>query len=393
VQLKRLGIVSDCVHFITREGDFATYNHVLLRQFEALAMHFEEVVICCPFIEEDCAVYSKYTAVNIKFLKAKPAGGDTFKAKVDIIKKIPGWVSLYRQLNKTSDIVYLRFPNNISIPAFFYFRLMGKKMFATFTGPWDTDSYSSFSTNMQILLLKYFFKGPVWVYSKFENNKPDIIKSYSPSYTEKVWMEESENVSEKIQSFATGKLRCLKMISVGSLNERKNHQYLLQTCVQLKNADIPFELTIAGTGILETELKAFIHENLLGHAVKLAGKVSYNGLRALFRSNDFVVQSPLSEGYGKVPVEGFFHGLIPILSNTSLFANEMTGNNERGFVFDVHDSSSLFKILYSIWNEDTKAWLPAFILNGRDYAKQLTIERWANEYAATVEQYFGKNKL
>jgi glycosyltransferase involved in cell wall biosynthesis len=117
----------------------------------------------------------------------------------------------------------------------------------------------------------------------------------------------------------------------------------------------------------------------------LAGKKNYTELQALYRQHDFVLQAPLKEGFGKVPVEGFFHGLIPIISNTSM-AGHITANGERGFLFNASNEGDLAKTLLSI--REKKEVLPVMVEKGRAFAKSQTLEAWAEEYYKTVTNYF-----
>ncbi len=117
----------------------------------------------------------------------------------------------------------------------------------------------------------------------------------------------------------------------------------------------------------------------------MAGKKTFTELRSLYRQSDFVVQAPLFEGFGKVPVEGFFHGCIPVINNISM-AKHMTGEEERGFVFDGTKPESLVQKLKEI--KSKMHLLPAIIINGREFAKSHTLEAWANNYYQTVIKYF-----
>src|SRR6476661_8084353 len=162
----RLGITSDCIHYRLEDGRVATSNHILKRQIDALAEYFEHVTICCPFIDlPGDASYSVYEDGKIYFIASPNVGGDTLRDKVALIKTIPIWIKLFKMVDKNSDVIYQRFPNNLNIPGFFYFYFKKKKVFATFTGSWDKDPGSSFSTRFQRFLLKNFFRGPAWVYT------------------------------------------------------------------------------------------------------------------------------------------------------------------------------------------------------------------------------------
>ncbi|HEY6975070.1 MAG TPA: hypothetical protein VH396_02205, partial [Chitinophagaceae bacterium] len=103
---------------------------------------------------------------------------------------------------------------------------------------------------------------------------------------------------------------------------------------------------------------------------------------------DYVVQSPTSEGYGKVPIEGYFHGLIPVLSSSSILANYITNFSKRGFVFDLKDPDSLFRVLKYIYCGFAKEKKMEMIKEGRLFVKDLTIDKWAKDYIEKINSYY-----
>lgn len=387
-----LGITSDCLHFLTPSGETATQTHIFKRQIEALAAYFDHVIICCPFtVMPAGASCSVYRQSNITFIPSPKVGGDRLKDKIQLLKAIPVWLKLFRQLDRQSHIIYQRFPNNLNIPGFFYFYFRNKPVFATFTGSWDKDPGASFTTRLQRFLLKHIFRGPVWVYTTQLKQKPHIICSFSPSYSQQEWNEESSHIQNRINMIEPPGHGILKMISVGTLCERKNHAYILHTCVLLKRDRIPFRLVIAGTGIRMEEYKQFIAEYGLTDDVELKGSVHYTRLQTLYREADYVVQSPTSEPYGKVPVEGFFHGLIPVLSSSGIFAKYMTDNGKRGFMFDLEDEKALYNLLRYIYYEMPASEKARMITDGRGFVQSLTIDAWAADYAARLSQLYCSN--
>jgi hypothetical protein len=67
-----------------------------------------------------------------------------------------------------------------------------------------------------------------------------------------------------------------------------------------------------------------------------------------------------------VPIEGMFHGAIPILRNVTL-AKYMTASGKRGFLFDGSDPESIAEIVCSINNKINL--LTDIIKDGREFAK------------------------
>ncbi len=382
-----LGIVSDCVHAV-KNGKTGSRVHIFVRQMEALSKHFDKVIICCPFEEIAGNNITTYKNESISFIPLTNVGGDGLLDKLKLIAAIPSWLKAFYQLNQKADIIYQRFPNNLNIPGFFYFRLFSKKTFATYTGTWANAKNEPLSYTFQKWLLKKWFRGPVWVYSTNACEGKHIYSGFSPSYSEAEWIEEDAQVANRIRRVAQEPNKILKLISVGTLIWYKNQQYLLNTCVQLKEKNIPFHLTLVGDGPLKTLYSDFIEKYGLEKEVTMTGNIDFNTLRGFYRDNDFVVQSPLSEGFGKVPVEGFFHGVIPILNNISLAAY-MTGNKEeRGFLFDAAKENALLEILQQLYEGKYEHQLADMIKQGRIFAKEQTLENWSAEMYKKVIGYY-----
>jgi glycosyltransferase involved in cell wall biosynthesis len=384
----KLGIISDCTHYKGADGRMGTENHILLRQLKALSSYFDETIICCPFGKtDDKKVLTFYDQDNVKFIELPLVGGDTLMDKIKIIKALPSWFKSFNKVNSLSDVVYQRFPANLSIPAFFYLYFKQKKVFATYTGTWLNYTGEPSTYRLQKSLLKKYFRGPVWVYTDKEKFSNRIFSGISPSYSIDEWNEETEQVRLRIEKIRNEGISKFRLITVGTLISYKNQLTILKACVILKSRNFPFSLKIVGDGPMFNELKNFIINNNLQDSVELSGKKNYLQLRDLYRQSDFVVQAPLSEGFGKVPIEGFFHGVIPVINDISL-ARQMTGNDERGFLFNGRDAENLAETLIGI--KEVVNNLPPIITKGRDYAKSQTLETWAEEYYKTVMDYFEK---
>ncbi len=382
----RLAIISDCIHMKDENGNVASENHVFIRQMQALADHFSDTIICCPFVEFSAdKVISTYTHPSIRFLPLPKVGGNSVKHKLQLIKTMPVWFSAFKKLNHSSDFIYQRFPNNLNLPGLFYFYFSKAKTFATYTGTWKNYRNEPATYRFQKWLLKNWFKGPVWAYSAEEISQTHIRKGFSPSYTSMEWAEESQQVALRIQRIKDNPDFAPVFISVGAMVENKNQLYILKAFKILLDLGFAYPLYLVGDGPLKTTFQQFIIDYGLSRHVFLTGKKTVAELRSLYRKADFLIQAPLAEGFGKAPVEAFFHGVIPLLNRTAM-ATEMTGNQQRGFLFSANDPLNLVNLIVRIQKE--RSILSNMIVNGRKYAFNQTLENWANDYFKTVNEYF-----
>jgi len=370
---KRLAIITDCIHMYDENGNVVTENHIFRKQIQAVAGMFKETLICCPFdVLSQNKVTSAYHLNNISFFPLPNVGGGTVKDKLKLISTIPVWLKAFNKANKFADIVYQRFPNNLNIPGAFYFFFKRKKVFATYTGTWSNYKGEPFTYRLQKWVLKKIFRGPVFIYTQEEPASNKLVKSFSPSFTNEEWLTEEVFVEQKINRIKNNKIAAPVFITVGSLQQNKNQQYILDAFKILHEEGFLFTLYIVGDGPLKNAYCRFIKDNGLAGKIILAGKKTDVELKELYRQADFIVQAPIAEGFGKVPVEGFCHGVVPILSNTAL-AGEMIGNNERGYLFALGNVDTLVAVIKSLKYDCDK--LPEMIKQGRKFAEKYTIDR------------------
>ncbi|QEC69097.1 glycosyltransferase [Panacibacter ginsenosidivorans] len=385
-KFKRLAIISDCVHMRNEDGMAVTENHIYCRQIQELSKHFEHTVIVCPFVAfTNESVTSVYTLPFIDFIELPNAGGNTISDKWKLIRTIPTWISAFKKAKRVSDIIFLRMPNNLSIPGFFYFKFKRAKTFAVYTGTWDNYTNEPLTYRFQKWLLKKFFEGPVWIYVNKKPADHHLLKGYSPSYSEAEWMEETEQVAKRIAEYEHTEIERPVFITVGALVPNKNQQYILETCKRLRDNGFSFYWYIVGDGYLKENYATFIEENVLQHHVCLAGKKTYTELRDLYRKANFLVQATYVEGFGKAPIEGMFHGVIPLLSKTAM-AEEMTGDGNRGFIFDTSDEHSLEQVIKRAMTARDR--FNDIITNGREYVKSQTIQSWSACIINNINSYF-----
>lgn len=382
--LQRLAIITDCLHVRTEDGRAGTANHIFLRQMEALAAPFKSVIICCPFVPGSPDTEpSLYTNPRIRFLPVPNAGGDGAAGKWSVIKTIPAWLRAFRTIQGSADVVYQRFPNNINIPGFFYFYFTKKKVFATYTGNWFAYRGEPFTYRLQRWLLKKYFRGPAGIYFDEPQARNRIFKTFSPSYTLPEWQAETKLAEQKIAKAKAGAMALPVFIAVGKLAPLKNQQYILDNFKKLHEQGLRFLLYIAGDGPLYRQYVDFVEKNGLQHCIFITGRQNYAALKDLYRRADFLIHASLVEGYVKVPVEGFFYGVVPIINRIAI-AGEMIGNNERGYIFSAQNKWELAELVASLLQTDVSST----IARGRQYAKEKTMEAWASQWHKMLKEYY-----
>jgi glycosyltransferase involved in cell wall biosynthesis len=386
----RLGIISDAHHYFDAEGKLYTLTP-LARQFEQWAGLFNEVIICAPLLSGPPSnAASPYLATNINLLPIVNAGGNTIRAKLNLVFALRDWWVALNELLKRVDAVHIRCPNNISILGLLALARSSRLRQAVYTGNWSGYQNEPLTYRLQRLVLKRYFRGPVAVYGEWPNQPPHIVPSFSPSFSLLDWQQEGAAIVRKIsclQSLSPSS-RALKLVSVGALNSNKNQQLAIHAVKILHDRLIPAELYLLGDGENRQNLEELSRSMGLNEIVHFCGRVSHDSVREFYREADFVIQPSLTEGFSKVPMEAFVHGAIPLLSNVSVNP-QIVGERDRGRYFPIDDAVTLAKQIEELAQQPRE--MVRLIKNGRDYSRILTLEAWRDHIRQMLRTHWASD--
>lgn len=383
----RLGIISDSHHYYDAKGQL--YNlTVLTRQFGCWANLFDEVFVCAPLLADSPpASHSPYQRNNIYLLPVSQAGGNTLRAKLHLGQQMSGWWRTLKTLLAQVDAVHIRCPNNISILGLLALQRTNHPRQAVYTGTWPGYAGEPLTYRWQRWFLRRFFRGPVAVYGDWPGQPAHIIPSFSPTYAQSDWEQETARVRTKIAYLerATTSSESIQLITVGSLYENKNQQMVIRLVAALREVGVQAVLHILGEGVARPQLETLTQTLGLTGQVCFHGYVPTDKVREFYRQADFVVQAPRAEGFGKVPIEAFFHGTIPLLSDVNL-SQQIVGQGTRGRCFPLGDVDFLRQELLTLWRQP--ATMAEMIHQGRTYAASLTLEAWQDHLARMLTQFW-----
>lgn len=135
------------------------------------------------------------------------------------------------------------------------------------------------------------------------------------------------------------------LLSVGELNENKNHQIVIQALAELKNPNIHY--MIAGKGPLHDYLLDLAKDSGVEKQVHL---LSYrNDVAELYKTADVDVFPSIREGLGLAAVEGMAAGL-PLICADNRGTKEYAVHNENAIVCE-HNRADEFCIAISKLND------------------------------------------
>ncbi len=138
----------------------------------------------------------------------------------------------------------------------------------------------------------------------------------------------------------------LRILSVGSLVEKKGHAYLIDACAKLKEKGGEFVCTIMGGGPDEPVLRRQIRSHGLSERIILEGAKSYSDVVNAYRTHDvFVLASVVApdgdkDGIPVVLMEAGMMGMALISTSVSGIP-ELVRDRHTGLLVEPHDSAAL----------------------------------------------------
>jgi len=112
-----------------------------------------------------------------------------------------------------------------------------------------------------------------------------------------------------------------KLLFVGWLEEFKGVYELLKVANNLHQAGYEFNLTLAGNGNAETDMKSYVEEHQLENVVIFAGWVEPNILANMMKESDIFVLPSWAEGLPNSMIEAMACGLAVVVSDVGMVSD------------------------------------------------------------------------
>lgn len=133
-----------------------------------------------------------------------------------------------------------------------------------------------------------------------------------------------------------------KLLSVGSLIERKGHILVLEVLGEL-SGKLSVEYNIVGDGPERTRLEQLVKEKGLSKIVKFHGSRPPNKIPKFMKESDLFVLPSWDEGFGVVYLEAMASGL-PVIGCKGQGIEDVIQDGKNGFLAKPRDSNSLLEI-------------------------------------------------
>ena len=155
------------------------------------------------------------------------------------------------------------------------------------------------------------------------------------------------------------------LCSLGRLERQKNHLFLIDVAVALRNRGIPFHLLIGGIGSLAGQISAAISKHGLEMQVELTGFIDRP--RDFYLSGDVFVFPSLWEGFGYALAEASLCGK-PIVAFANSSNSQVVQHKATGFLTAEGDVHAFTNAVSTLYQDPTKRNTMGHA--GRNYVKQ-----------------------
>lgn len=289
-----------------------------VREIDYLAGIFEKV-LHLAILHDDTAPESSlsYFAPNVEFIPLFHAGGQSLVDKLQIAKKIPGYLSKIHQsvsnLHPT-DIVHVRCPAAISLVSLFYlmFRKKPSCRWFKYAGNWAPPQKDYWSYRLQRWLLnRGYGQGLVTINGYWEGQPSHVHSFLNPCITLEEYNQASRMAESKILELP------LKLLFVGRLDEEKGIWQNLEIVQKLTIKKIPVQLILIGDGPLRQRYEKWVEIHGLDDRIKFLGWLPRSKLSEYYAMAHIFLFPSKTEGWPKVLSEAMAYGAVPVASAVS----------------------------------------------------------------------------
>ncbi len=314
-----------------------------------------------------------YKHSNLHICRVPELDITTFKSATLSLLVLP-WVFLtvFFVMLKSSHI-HLRCPGNMGlIGCFAQILLPWKKKSAKYAGNWDPNSMQPWSYKLQQAVLRNTFltrNMQALVYGEWPDKNKNIKSFFTASYSNLY------KVPVDVNSKAEELRNIIRIAFVGTLTSNKQPMFCLEVVKLLKRHDVVVNMEFCGDGVLRPELEQFVANNDLTGDVIFHGNISGEKVKEILQRSHFLLFASNSEGWPKAVAEAMWWGCVPITKPVSCVP-QMLGNGVRGKLIGGNVDEVLDVLKQFI---DNPSVYVEHALNGIEWARQFTVERFENE--------------
>ncbi|MCH5335834.1 MAG: glycosyltransferase [Campylobacter sp.] len=294
--------------------------------------------------------------------------------------KLPILALKYKKLCESLGIdiqfVFLNRPNYISLFARI-FGLKARLVINECTTPSAMYAKNNANSFINRFLIRFLYPKADLILPNSKGNLEDLVQNFKIENSKCELLYNAIDL-ENIEKKATEpiSLQAKFILSVGRLDEGKNHKLLIKAYARLAT---DLKLVILGEGVLKDELLSLIQSLDLEDKVLLLG-FDANPYKYMSKCEFFAFAS-VFEGFSNVLIESLACSCAVVCTDHKSGARELFGNDEFGLLVKVNDENSMFNGLKLMLEDERlrKAYKNKAKIRALDFDK-VKIARMALKY-------------
>ena len=331
-------------------------------------------------------------------VKDRPLGWEALDVKVKVVRLCGSDETLYSKVLAIKsmkhqmlgyDLFYYRLPN---YEALLFWKNQPKNIpyFVELHG----DMESSVMSGSHPWLVKKLLSKVLLYYLRKMTSSSAFVLSIGPALLEKyvystiptyvttnhLLLEKDYPIDVPIKKMS----KVIHILFVGHIHDRKGLRYLFEALARLKRQNIPFEIKLAGKGVLKSYLEDYAINNNFINQVYFLGQIKHGEeLFALYKQADlFILPSVAAEGVPRVTHEAMAFGCPVIATDIGSIKWQLSG--DAGILIEPYNSDAIYKAIMRIVNDDDLR--KRLINNGYKKSKLFSLENQERGIHAFVRE-------
>lgn len=172
----------------------------------------------------------------------------------------------------------------------------------------------------------------------------------------------------------------IRIVSVGNLVPKKNHRFLIDIAVALKEQNRDFSIDILGYGPLQEELENYVRINNISDFIHFRGNVK--NVEDYLKKANVYVHPANYEPLGLVLIEAMASGL-PVICLDGRGNRDLMIHGKNGYIFQEENSEQFVETIIELF-DDQKKYLEISSFS-KEFSSQFDIKNYVEKLVDLYE--------